>query len=310
MRGHVDAESLARCAEGLLSRARAVRIRAHLARCPQCAAEQARLTEVTVLLSEVPAAPLPDFVAARLDAALSAEYARQSAQPAAATEPVGSAQPAAGAPAPGGPGRRSGHRPAGSGWRWPRLPAPVAARGLAAAAVLVVLAGVGYGLAQVTSSPSMTGSSASSASRAAPASSPAVGKAPGNQLNTGKGQQNAPGGGRSITGGQTYFAQSQTNYQAASLGSQAEAVLARHASAPMIPAGTPSSGVSAALRPCAKAVAGQRPVWMVDRARYEGRPALIIVVGTQPTGTVYVTSPGCSARHTDIKAQAPLTGAG
>jgi Putative zinc-finger len=314
MRGHADAESLALYAEGLLSRARAVRIRAHLARCPRCAAEQARLTEVTALLSEVPAAPLPDSVAARLDAALRAESARGAAQPAAAEPgPTGPAAvpalPAAPAPpAAGGPGRRPGHRRAGRGWRWPLLPAPLAARGLAAAAGLVVLAGAGYGLAQVTSSTSNSTSSASQASGGSAPHGGASGKAPGMEPNSG--QQNTPGGGRSIIGGRTYFAQSQTNYQAASLGSQAEAVLARHASAPMIRPGPAPSGIPPAVHACVNAVAGRRPVWMVDTARYQGRPALIIVVGGRPRGTVYVTSLRCPTEHPDIRDQAPLGGAG
>ena len=102
MTGHVSAQSLARYAEGLLRRGRAARIRAHLAGCPQCAAEQARLTEVTVVLRDVPAAPLPPAVAARLDAALIAESARRAAQPAGAPQRNGAAQPA-GAPEPAGP---------------------------------------------------------------------------------------------------------------------------------------------------------------------------------------------------------------
>src|ERR1039458_5811689 len=79
MRGHVDAESLALCAEGLLSRRRIDRIRSHVASCPECAAAQARLTEVPALLAQVPLPPLPPGIAARLDAALSAEAARRGA---------------------------------------------------------------------------------------------------------------------------------------------------------------------------------------------------------------------------------------
>ena len=79
MRGHVDAESLALCAEGLLSRRRSERIRSHVARCPECAAAQARLTEVPALLAHIPPPPLPPGIAARLDAALSAEAVRRAA---------------------------------------------------------------------------------------------------------------------------------------------------------------------------------------------------------------------------------------
>ena len=84
MRGHVDAESLALDAEGLLSRRQSARVRSHLAGCPECAATRQQLTEVTALLGQVPAAPLPPATAARLDLALSAEAARRAAEPTAA----------------------------------------------------------------------------------------------------------------------------------------------------------------------------------------------------------------------------------
>ncbi len=92
MRGHVDAESLALCAEGLLSRRRSERLRSHVASCPECAAAQARLTEIPALLAQVPPPPLPPGIAARLDAALSAEALRR-AGPEPGTAP---AQPGAG----------------------------------------------------------------------------------------------------------------------------------------------------------------------------------------------------------------------
>ena len=161
MRGHVDAESLALCAEGLLSRRRSERIRAHVATCPECAAAQARLSEVPALLAQVPPPALPPGIAARLDAALSAETARRTAQaPGHAPERAPDLAPERAAPArsPGAvPGPRAPRR------RGLRL--PVAARVLAVAGVLVVAGGVGYVVTQ--SSPS-TSTSSSSAGRAAP----------------------------------------------------------------------------------------------------------------------------------------------
>ena len=155
MRGHVDAESLALCAEGLLGRRRSGRIRSHVARCPECAATQARLTEVPALLAQVPPPPMPPGIAARLDAALSAETARRAAQepgtaqqPGTAPDDTVPAQRPATMPIPGtatpGPGRPRG----------PRLRLPVSARVLATAGVLVAAGGVGYAVAQ--SSPSAT----------------------------------------------------------------------------------------------------------------------------------------------------------
>ena len=131
MRGHVDAESLALYAEGELSRGRAARVRAHLSGCPDCAATLAALAEVTTQLSHVPAPPMPSAVAARLDAALSAEAAHRAAAPAPAP---------AGAPSPRPPRRNP-------------IWSPAAVRILAGTAVtLVVAGGVGYAVSQFSGS--------------------------------------------------------------------------------------------------------------------------------------------------------------
>jgi anti-sigma factor RsiW len=144
MRGHVDAESLALCAEGLLSRRRSERIRSHVASCPECAAAGAGLTEVPALLAQVPPPPLPPAIAARLDAALSAEVTRRAA------EEAGTAPDHA---APARPPRPGQDRPRGPRPRlWLRMPA--SARGLAVAGVLVAAGGVGYAVSQSGSSPS------------------------------------------------------------------------------------------------------------------------------------------------------------
>jgi Putative zinc-finger len=308
MRGHVSAESLARYAEGLLSHGRAARIRAHLAGCPRCAAEQARLTEVTVLLREIPAAPLPPAVAARLDAALAAESALRAAQPVGAAQgghvpqTNGAAQPA------GGPGRP--RRPADGGrWRW--LQAPAAARGLAAAATLVVLGGVGYGIAQAVSSTSSSPSGASSSSGAAREAKP--GGAAGAGPNTGSGMhQNSSAGGSSVTIPVTH---SGTHYQPGTLGQQAATVLAKHPAAaqslPPVSVGPLAQRPDrqAASRECALAIARGGQIRLVDDASYQGRPALIIVVQGQPP-RVYVASPGCTAAHPGIRVQVALPAAG
>ena len=135
MRGHVDAESLALYAEGELSRGRAARVRAHLSGCPDCAATLAALAEVTTQLSHVPAPPMPSAVAARLDAALSAEAAHRAAAPAPA--PAGASPAAAAAQPDLVPGR---------------------VRILAGTAVtLVVAGGVGYAVSQFSGSRRLVG---------------------------------------------------------------------------------------------------------------------------------------------------------
>ena len=166
MRGHVDTESLALCADGLLSRRQSERIRAHVVRCPECAAAQARLSEIPPLLAQVPSAALPPVLAARLDAALSAEVGRRAAQ-APALEPDHAPDLAAPARSPDPvPGPRAPRR------RGLRL--PVAARVLAVAGVLVVAGGVGYVVVQSSPSPS-TSSPAAPGPAAAPAPSTAAG---------------------------------------------------------------------------------------------------------------------------------------
>ena len=152
MSGHVDAESLALYAEGQLSRRRTARVRAHLSGCAECARTAAALTEVTTRLSQVPVPPIPSVVAARLDAALSAESAHRAAAPDAAPAP---ALASAGPPDPRPPRRNP-------------LWSPGALRILAATgATLVVAGGVGYALSQFSGS-----SSSPSSGSAAPASSP------------------------------------------------------------------------------------------------------------------------------------------
>jgi hypothetical protein len=286
----VDAESLALCAEGLLSRRRSGRIRSHLASCPECAAAQARLTEVPALLARVPPPPLPPEIAARLDAALSAEAARRAApDPETVPGQAGPARP---------PGTAS--RPRESRPRGPRLRMPVAARVLAIAGVLVVAGGVGYAVSQ-SSSPSSTSSSSSAGSAAAPST---------------------------VEGGVQFTVRhSGTVYRKSTLAAQAAAVRATHSAGLNSPA-TSSAGLNSpgkatgglarqapgpALAGCVDKVASLAPVHagevrLVDRARYQGHPATVIVVqaSTAQPGTVYVAGDRCSASRADILATAPF----
>jgi hypothetical protein len=291
----VDAESLALCAEGLLSRRRSERIRSHVASCPGCAAAQARLTEVPALLAHVPPPPLPPGIAARLDAALSAETARRAA-------PDRGAVPGQAAPAQpaGTPPRHHAGRPRG-----PRLRMPVAARLLAAAGVLVVAGGVGYAVSQSSSSPSTSSSSAGPAAVpravAGPHSHSAAGRA---------GPEEGAGGGVQFT-----VRHSGTPYRKTTLAAQARTVLAAPSAGVNSP-GKGSGGLARrapglALTGCVEKVAGLKAVHagevkLVDQARFQGRPATVIVVqatSAQP-GTVYAAGAGCSASRADILATA------
>lgn len=74
MTGHPDVAEIADLAEGLLPTTRTTEVRQHLEGCELCADVFASLTEIQGLLGTLPApAPMPDDVAARIDAALAAE---------------------------------------------------------------------------------------------------------------------------------------------------------------------------------------------------------------------------------------------
>jgi hypothetical protein len=290
----VDAESLALCAEGLLSRRRSERIRSHVASCPECAAAQARLTEVPALLAQVPPPPLPPGIAARLDAALSAETAARAApDPGTVPGQAAPAQPAGTPPRPRPP------RPRGP---WLRM--PVAARLLAAAGVLVVAGGVGYAVSQSSSS-----SSSSSAGSVAVPSAVAGPHSP--SAASGAGPHAGPEIGVQFT-----VRHSGIPYRKNTLADQARALVAAPSAGLNSPAkgsgGLARRAPSPALTGCVDSVAGPAAVHagevkLVDQAQFQGRPATIIVVQATPAqpGTVYAAGAGCSASRADILATAP-----
>ncbi len=274
MRGHVDAESLALYAEGELSRGRTARVRVHLSGCPECGATLAALGEVTTQLSHVPAPPMPPAVAARLDAALSAEVAHRAA--AAAPAPAG---------APPRPPRRN------------PIWSPVALRVLAAAgATLVVAGGVGYAISQSSVSSSSSGTSGTARSAAPVPRHRTVQGAP----------FMSPGGAeKPSTGSSSHpvYTRTGTDYQPGTLATQARKKLAGYTvpgiSAPgiMRPAQIP-----AGVHDCVSRIAAGRPVRVVDLARYQQRPAIVIVLGNDQ---VIAASYGCTPLHS-----ARLTGRG
>jgi hypothetical protein len=70
---HLEYETLADLAEGLLDDALAASAAEHLADCGLCRERSAELTEVSRLLAESPVPPMPEALAARIDAAVAAE---------------------------------------------------------------------------------------------------------------------------------------------------------------------------------------------------------------------------------------------
>ena len=70
---HVALDELADHAEGLLPAERAATVTAHVATCPTCQAQQARLSAVRTVLAADDAGPMPAAVAARIETVLAAE---------------------------------------------------------------------------------------------------------------------------------------------------------------------------------------------------------------------------------------------
>jgi len=314
MRGHFDAEVLAMCREGLLGRRRTARIRAHLSGCSSCAEVDAGLAEVPSLLTLTSVPPMPAELAARISAALAAEAASRPAEAAAqeAQEAEGAhAAQAAQGTASAVPGVSPGQVPSpASGERTPRGRPGLARKVLAlAAAVVLVAAGGGYLLSRPHAT---SGTSASSAAAPSTAHRPAVGA----------GQSHFAVG--SGSAGLSFSAiSSGTNYQPGQLTAQVAAVLARyptpaagtHAAAPTARAATsqvPTEPYAAASAGCVERIAGGLPPRLVDKARYDGRAATIIVLPASARGPaqVWVVGPACSGARSDVLAHTSLPGPG
>jgi hypothetical protein len=252
---------------------------------------------------------MPDALTARIEAALSAEAAARSAlTPAgAATGAAGTAAQAPGAAdagaAPAQPrdaaGGHHGHRARRA---WPG-PGPgrsrLALRIAAAAAAIVVIGGGGYGVSRLVSggepeqasTASGAGAAASTRRPASTAMGPAV-HGTGSPGNKSRAAAANPSGSAVLSSG--------TNYRTGQLKTQVEAALARAT----VPSPKPSHLVpgATALTSCLKRVARNQHPLLVDTARYNGRPATIIVLptGSAKTRRVVVVGPDCSATQADL----------
>ena len=260
---HPDSDVLAEYREGLISGRQGARITAHLAACDQCAALSDQLAGVSILLASAPVPVMPDSVARRLDTVLAAEVAqRHDAERAGA----------------GASPDRAGHRrPARrSGWRL------VTVRVLAPAAAVVALAALGFGLSRI-GGPTNSSAASSAAGSAPTPSAAARAAAPANGAESHPGERTGLGLSPAL---KVY--NSPTGYQRSTLRSQIE----RELRAPAGPAGA----LSAQIMGCVSQVTGGRgtPV-LVENARFQGQPAIVIVASHQGSYTVWVTAPGCSA---------------
>jgi hypothetical protein len=241
---------------------------------------------------------MPDALTARIEAAIAAEAATRAAT---AADGAVAADTAG-----GGTGARDGaarpSRPPG-GPRRSRLALRVAA----VTAAVVVVAGGGYGVARLLSgSPSLetaAGSGAPAAKRAAPAPSVSAGlRAPGSQAAADGSAPAAP------------VVSSGTDYQPGSLKAQVRAALARFGGNAMVGPGPGPSGANRASgaglrRPaCVSHVTGGKRPILVDRARWRGRPATVIVVPGATSGTLraLVIAGDCTATTSHLLAIATL----
>ena len=328
MRGHADAATLAAFREELLSARKAAQVSAHLAACPRCTALEAQLAEVTTMLNRATAPPMPEALTARIQAALATEAAARAAD----APKLAATVAAPGAATPGTPGHNGSQGTNGqdrtkraarsrTGWRGHDR-AWLALRVAVVTAAVAVIAGGGYGVAQLLTGSSTAVNSTAAGTGAAPnikVKGPVKGPVPhvsAGGFNPVPGS--SPGTGRSARSSTGTFAplviSSGTNYRPASLGAQASTVLkqlTRNAVPTLAPTQNPAS-LFPDLQSCLIHIAnGQHPL-LVDLAKYQGHPALIVVLpstnGGQPLAQAI--APGCTSTTANVLATATLPRSG
>jgi hypothetical protein len=308
MTRHASAEELALLAEGQLRRRKAVKISAHVAGCTQCTQVRAELTEVHTVLSGVPYPALPVAVSVQIESALRVEVNRRMAE-APATEASRGLLPAR--------SRRQRAPAVQGGWHLPGLSIP-ATRLVAAAGAVVLVGGGGYLVASNLTS----GVPTSSSSAAPPSTSQQMTAGPDVTYGS-RGSQHTI---HSVSSRMNFVAkqlraevlaayhEAQVKGEAGntSLGGTSAPGGAVHSNAasPLQTSAAAASGGGAATRlaGCMKAVADGRTVILLDFAKYEGQPAMIVVLGSTATNQaeVIVTTDGCSATAPGVVTRAPL----
>lgn len=259
-RDHLDPDVLAEFRAGLIAGRRARAIGAHVAACADCTAVDERLAQVSTLLAAAPVPPVPDALARRLDSALATEIFSAERQP---------VQP----PSPR---------------RLPSLAGLPRIRVLAtAAAAAAAFGGLGYGLSTVGGHGAATNASASSAA-SRPNTNPVS-----STFNGSRREAAGAGGNAGDGGGPVVVVSSGVNYQPGTLRSQLRAQL----SGPPTPAGAPAS---AAVTGCVRGLTTGDTVRLVQRARYAGAPAYVIVASGSSGEQAWITGLGCSAAHSDV----------
>jgi hypothetical protein len=292
----------------LLGRFRRARVRAHLAGCAECSALEAGLAQVSELLASAPTPRMPDHLISRLENALAAEVAGRAG--AAVTNGADGADGARdGASRAASVAGRARHDRARTGTGRPRVPRQWRPAVLgAAAAAAVIVAGGAYGLSRLGSQPTAS-PAASAQGRIAGARAPAPATGGSRQMGpvtpAAGPAQLAP-----LSAAQLHVIRSGTDYLPGQLARQVESVLAGRDAAGINMPARPAAGqvITAQLRACVTLITGGVPPRLVDVARYQGRPATVIVQAASAGAPqqVWVAGPRCSASQRDLIAQAEL----
>ena len=331
---HPSADQLACLAAGGLRPRRAARIEAHLARCGPCTQLGHELNAITDILGSASYPPMPHHLSARLDAAISQEARqRQAAQGPVAQRLTAHHQTAQRPAVRRLAGQHLAARRPSTG---PGLPL-MATRLAAAVGAIVIVAAGGYRVAQNAGNGVTHAPSSPLAAAAAPAHHMSLGP------NVTYGQPASLDTIRAVQS-QTNFVAARLRAQAISALNAAEgldnfaaqppaskvAPLAANAAAD--PEGDPAgsdpagsdpagvaypastaypagSGLSASrLAGCIGLIAPGRTVLLIDIARYQGKPAAMIV--TAPTVVIgaeaWVVGSSCSATTKDVLVEAAL----
>jgi hypothetical protein len=288
---HPDPDVLAEFRAGLATGRRGARISAHLAACAHCTDVCGQLAEISVLLAAVPAPAMPDAVARRLEGVLAAEAAQRDDS----ERTVGDSSRDR---VPGPPPRRH--------WDF-RL---VALRVLAPAAAVAVLAAGGYGLSRIAGSSTASEASGSAASSTASAASAAALPAarPEASALPSAGPASRSGAGPAIEAPLGFLVvTSRTDYLRATLGQQLAGEMHRYAQGD---AGL-RQPASASVKGCVLRVTRHTSpgtVKLVEKARFQGQPAIVIVAVSGHHDAAWVTTAGCSASSDRILATTTLPG--
>ena len=273
---HLDTDVLAEFRAGLITGRRGARIAAHLAGCERCTALDDQLAGVSALLASVPAPALPDRVAQRLDTVLAAEVARNN------NHPERAGRDAAGeSAAPGRPPQNRGFR-------------LLALRVLAPAAAVVLLGAGVFGLTRLGLGSSSSSSASSAAAGTAQATVGAKSASGARNPSEARPLEGAAPRSQEIAPARIMVTIGHQNFTRADLEQQVKAALLARASARTHRALTPQE------RACVQHLAGRHRVLLVESARFEGRPATLIVARTGRDDTAWIADPGCPATSRDV----------